>query len=137
MARAHPRDFALHAAGRLVRTLAGSQTDVLVGLATPFSQALRQRRVGTLALKGTLLALHTGLALLGLAGLWRRRRAPLWALLGFFVGSKLAVHAIVFGSPRYAVPLYPLLLLGACALFSPPAASSGAIDAPDPAGVVG
>jgi 4-amino-4-deoxy-L-arabinose transferase-like glycosyltransferase len=104
---------------RVARTLIGSHTDYLPGFQLSFRQAIDQRSFGVILFKGASLAVHASLALLAFVGLALRRSSPIWRILAFLLLSKLAVHAFLFGTSRYGVPLQPLLLLGALASLEP------------------
>ncbi len=120
IAATHPVYFGEHVFVRIARTLFSSNTDYLPGFQVSFGQARAQGLYGVLALKALLLLAHVLLAVLALVGFVRRRREFFWLMLGLMLASKLAIHGIVFGTGRYAVPFLPVLLLGALAAFWPP-----------------
>ena len=75
---------------------------------------------------GLVLLSCTSVLLFGVAGLWLVR--PGWrahVLLLLPVSAIMVAHTIVFGHPRYHVPLVPILALYACAVV--PAFLSGAL----------
>jgi hypothetical protein len=108
----HPGYFVKTAFGRVVHTLFGSNTEYLRGLGGSFADGLRMREYGVVLGKTALLIVHTIFVLGGLVGiglLCRERNH--WFLL-YVLGSKLAVHAVLFGTARYGLHLSPLFAIG-------------------------
>ncbi|MCA1663338.1 MAG: glycosyltransferase family 39 protein [Myxococcales bacterium] len=112
----HPLYFAATSVRRVVRTLVGSHTEGFAGLQASFGDALHARKPGVVAAKGVLLAIDVLFIVVGAAGLvqlGRRRHEWYWLYL---VGIKLAVHALMFGTPRYGLHLSPIFAIGWAAL---------------------
>jgi 4-amino-4-deoxy-L-arabinose transferase-like glycosyltransferase len=108
----HPGYFVKTAVGRVVHTLFGSNTEYLRGFGGSFAEARRMGEYGVLGIKGALLVLHTTFVLGGLLGIaWLCRERRYWFLL-YLLGSKLAVHAVLFGTARYGLHLSPLFAIG-------------------------
>ena len=114
-ALSHKGYFLKQSVARAARTLIGSHTEYLPGLQLSFRQAIDQHSYGVLLVKVGMLALHAALAVLAFVGFALRRSERIWLIFAGMMLFKLAVHALVFGTPRYGVPLQPLLLLGTLA----------------------
>lgn len=119
--KSHPAYFAKTSVLRAARTLVGSHTDFLAQNAqkSSFRQVIAERRWGLFLFKIVNFALHGALVVAAALGLWRQRKSRVWQILTVAIAWKLAVHAILFGTARYGVPLQPLFLLAALALAAP------------------
>ncbi len=110
----HPGYFLKTSLGRVVRTLFGSHTDCLpasISLVS-FADAWHGRRLGLLALKVPMLLVQTVFVIVGMAGIvWLCLSRRYWFLL-YLVASKLAVHAVMFGTSRYGLHLTPMFAAG-------------------------
>lgn len=104
MTRDHPMYWIETSFRRAARTLFGSHTTYLVG----YSMAFEHARGAAFWVKLALLVVHVGFVLAGLAGLaWLLRVREGWFLVYLFA-SKLLVHAVIFGTPRYGLHLTPV-----------------------------
>lgn len=104
MVLAHPAYWIETSFRRAARTLLGSHTTYLVG----YSMAFEHARGAALWVKIAMLVAHVGFVLVGLAGLaWLLRVREGWFLVYLFA-SKLLVHAVIFGTPRYGLHLTPV-----------------------------
>lgn len=105
----HPSYYAWRTLVRSVRMFVGSHTEELVGYQESFVTAARNRRWQVVAVKGALLAIQLAFVTAGLIGLLLLSRGRQWAFLAYMVLTKVAVHALLFSTPRYSLHLAPLL----------------------------
>jgi hypothetical protein len=104
-----PMRYLRYCAIRIPRFWISSHTSYVDGLDDTYGAYLARRDYARLGVKGALLVLN--LALLGLAGLglaWTRRSVDAWIVAIPIVAIAL-VHVFLYSSPRYQVPLLPLL----------------------------
>jgi 4-amino-4-deoxy-L-arabinose transferase-like glycosyltransferase len=116
MIRDHPLSYLQLCLKRIPRFWLGGHSNTIVGFERSTADSLGRGDYGVAAVKLVLLALNTGLILLGLYG----ARVSLavgdvppelvW-LLAAPVAAKALVHIFVFASPRYLLPLMPCLLV--------------------------
>lgn len=109
MIAAHPGYWVQSALWRVGHTLVGSHTTYLPGYEMSFAHARLTGQTRVTVVKTAFLALNVGFVALGAAGLVWLARTPWGALFLYLVLSKLAVHAVVFGTPRYGLHLTPVL----------------------------
>ena len=112
----HPLYFVLTSARRIGHTLIGSHTEYLNGFGISFGEAFRTRQAGVFAGKLILLLLNLVFVSMGMIGVvWMARRRRFW-FVAYLVGAKLAIHGVLFGTPRYGLHLSPLFALAGASL---------------------
>jgi 4-amino-4-deoxy-L-arabinose transferase-like glycosyltransferase len=116
MIKEHPAYFVKSAVGRVIRTLAGSHTEYLIGYDAAFSEARSKGMWDVFVVKGSLLAINLLFVGLGILGLLVLCRSLCFLPLLYLVAAKLAIHGVFFGTPRYGLHLAPLFAICAAAL---------------------
>lgn len=112
----HPAYYLTGCVKRLVAFFVGSHTEYLTGFSGSFGSALHSHAIGVLLVKLTLLIVHTAFAIGGLvAALWLARRRE-WLFLPFMVLLKVAIHVVIFATPRYNLHLAPIFAMGIAAM---------------------
>jgi len=111
MIHEHPAYYLVGCVKRLVAFFIGSHTEYLTGFSDSFGAAMSSHSYGVFAIKLFLLVIHSAFAVGGLlAVLWIGRNRE-WLFLPFMVLIKVAVHVVIFATPRYNLHLAPIFAL--------------------------
>lgn len=118
MVREHPGYWFGAVLRRAGETLFSSHTTYLIGYHMSFQHAWTTGETGVLAVKAWFLVVHSAFVCLGLAGTVWLTLSRRWRFFAYLVVAKLAVHAVLFATPRYGLPLTPILAITGGALIA-------------------
>lgn len=107
-----PGRYAQMSAKRFARFWIGSHSYVVRGLEPSFGQAIGDRDVAVVAVKGLLLILNVGLLGLAAVGSYTERATwEAWFPLILVIAFINSVHVLLFSTSRYQIPIMPLVLV--------------------------
>lgn len=111
--KGHPFIYAKLSAKRFFRLWLGSHSNSFYGLNESFSDVLREARFGIFAVKTAMFIVNLAIILFGAAGIliarhFLKKQAILITLLPVIYLTIL--HTFSFSTPRYAVPMMPIVI---------------------------